>query len=243
MKQVNNVVIFHIGRCGSSILSSMLNQNPMIQSEGEIFHRYMKDTVLKPDIYSILNDILKNNKNKIKIFEIKFLKSQQLSLFNIALKDIIKIFIDFGFTRFIILQRANYLNRMISHCIAQETNAYYLRSFNTPVKHPIVLNIDEIKIGLQSNTLIEWFKIFDESYHELNELLIEHPKIELNYELDIEHSPIHGYKKVCDFLDISDSPVNIPFKKMNPFPINEILLNYEEIYTLISKTQYRWMLE
>lgn len=243
--ELGNVVMFHIGRCGSTVLCDLLNQNQSIQCEGEIFHKFMKQELegrICLNIKELLKEVEGRKVKPIQLIEIKFLESQHLSLFNIKIKEMINILIGYGYNRFIILERKNYLKRMISHCIAQETNTYYLSREFSPTLKQLNLNKDKIKLGIENHSLFYWFHIFEESYAELRYELSRYKNIEIIYEVDIENDPYLGYLKICDFLKVIPEHAILKYTKQNPFSFSETLINYNEIKSLFSNTKYEWMM-
>ena len=63
------------------------------------------------------------------------------------------------------------------------------------------------------------------------------------YEDDILNAgPIVAYEKVCSFLWLSPSKVQVKIGRTNPFPLEEIIENYEDIVKTLSTTKYSWML-
>ncbi len=243
-KYNSGVVMMHIGRCGSTVLSRMLDQNPAIKFEGEIFLKIFESC--NPDIPtldSFIDNVKQKNPNSlIQLVNIKFLKNQHPSIYNLSIEDMINVFKRKGFDRFIILERKNYLRRMISHCVAQQTNVFFIDNNNNPTLNRINLNINEIKVGNKIYSLLEWFKIFEDGYSDLKRILKNDNYKYLAYEDDIESDPYYAYNQICDYLNISHHKVTCPFNKTNSFPLKDILINYEEVYSLISQTKYKWML-
>jgi hypothetical protein len=242
--KVTNAVMFHIGRCGSTVLSNMLNQNPAVQCEGEIFNPLMANFENKfiPNINDIIIDVKNRKDLPIQLFEIKFLEAQHLSLFNINLKEMLDILLSHGFNHFIILERKNYLKRMISHCVAQETKIYHIEKNSSAKLHQIYLNSQAIKVGTRIQSLLEWFEIFEQSYSELRFLTKNFPTLNLFYEEDVEKDVQKGYLKICSFFEIAPVNVQCPFIKTNPFSLSETLMNYHEIQELMNENNLQGML-
>lgn len=240
----NGIVIFHIGRCGSTILSKLLEQNSNIQCESEIFNPYMEHRskcLTVPSLDQIINQIKSQRYKPLQVIEIKFLEEQHLSIFNISLPEMIFSLKEYGYDRFIILERKNYLRRMISHCVAQETKTYHLNINHRSIIHKIKLDVDAIKVGVKTYPLIKWFEIFSSNYYNIKKLL-KNDVLYLCYEDDIENDAFVGYRKTCQFLGIKAEDVEITLTKTNPFETEKILINYKVIQNVLLKTKYKWML-
>lgn len=119
---MHGVVIWHIGRCGSTVLGTMLDQHPSIQWENEIFNpllRAKREGRAVPAIDTALAEVAGRRTRPIQIAEVKFLADQHLSVFGCSLEEMIEVFLSRGYSRFVILNRVNYLSRMVSHGFAR----------------------------------------------------------------------------------------------------------------------------
>ena len=240
-----NVVVWHIGRCGSTVLSSMLNQHPDLQSLKEFMNPLMRAKLLGeeiPDLSTTFKGLENHDSSKIQIAELKFLKAQHLSVYNLSLIDLINKFIDVGYDRFVILERKNYLKRMISHCVGQHTQLYHLKKNETPKLQKINMNVESIKVGKDTHSLIDWLNIIKHDYNILRELLVNTDYMELKYEEDFLTDVIKAYKKVCLFLNVDSYEVDVPFARTNPFSISEMLINIKDVENTLKDTEFSWML-
>lgn len=241
-----NVVIWHIGRCGSTVLSSVLNQHPNINCLGEVFNPLMDTNELGkdvPDFDSFFSNLINHEPSKIRILEVKFLESQHLSVYNMTLPNLINKFKEIGYDRFIILERTNYLKRMVSHCVGQETKIYHLKKDETPKLHRINMDVESIKVGVATNPFIEWLRIFKNEYIQLRSYMVAANFIELQFEEDIQVDVKKAYDKVCAFLNIESSIINIPYTRTNPFHVKDMLININEVESVLSNTEFLWMLK
>lgn len=48
---------------------------------------------------------------------------------------------------------------------------------------------------------------------------------------------------MCRFLGIAPAPVGVRYARTNPFPLRELLLNYEDVASSLRPTEHAWMLE
>ena len=66
--------------------------------------------------------------------------------------------------------------------------------------------------------------------------------LQLTYEEHISIDPTVGYRAVCDFLGLQAPPVVMRLRKTNPFPLQDIVQNWDEVVDALSGTEYAWML-
>lgn len=243
---MGDLVIWHIGRCGSTVLGSTLNQHPAVQWENEIFRPYLVEKRAGKSIPTMDEVIaaVKSRKTKaVQAVEVKFLECQHPGIFGATLQETVAVFLAQGFDRFIVLHRTNYLRRMVSHCVAQETEQYFVQNPKDSRLHAITMNVNAIRIGVETRSLLEWFEMFADGYRRLEDLLKGHSYCLVTYEGDIQKDPGIGYAKVCGFLRLEPVPVDVLFTRTNPFRLREILRNYEEVAALLATTPYGWMVE
>jgi hypothetical protein len=152
------------------------------------------------------------------------------------------MFLERGFDRFVVLKRRNHLRRMVSHCVAEVTQQYHVEKGSVADLQPIVLDPGSIRVGEKRQSLLAWFREFDDAYARLGSLLARHPHCEVVYEEDLESDPRIGFRKVCAFLGIEPGQVEVLFSRTNPFSLAEILVNYDAIRELIERAGYASML-
>ena len=125
MIKSNKFCVWHIGRCGSTVLSSMLNQHPQINSVGEILERYsnsFKNLKYKPGSWTIGQLLVKYmmlcNRDNFFGFEIKV-----WHLFNlgISVKQTMEFMNQTNVHKHILLTRENYLRILVSSYVAKQS--------------------------------------------------------------------------------------------------------------------------
>ncbi len=247
-----NIVMFHVGRCGSSVLGDLLDQHPQIYWDGEIYERLIqsKEASIGKTLFSkhgiaenpirYLARRMKRAGKKAYGFEVKFF---HLKYFNISMADYIGELKKNGYNHFIILERKNYLKTITSAIIAHETGKYHKGKTNKAEISRVKLDVENIKIDRGSRPLIEYLQDYRRSFEELRSLLGHSNVIELTYENDIYDDPQIGYRRVCDSLAIgSFKKTVLRFGKTNPFKLEELIVNYDEVETCLIDTEFEWML-
>ena len=66
--------------------------------------------------------------------------------------------------------------------------------------------------------------------------------LELDFETHILPDPASAYRAVCNYVEVEPTPVRIRHQRVNPFPLAELVSNYQEIESLLRGTDFEWML-
>lgn len=232
------IAMFHTGRCGSSVLANMLNAHSKIFWANEIFEKFMRVKKEQDGEAFVTNVIHQSCQSKISTFygfETKYLPQQHLrhKVINMDLETYLKLLREIGFSKFIILQRKNYLKRAISAEVGKHKKRYHSKQ---DVRRPE-------KIYLDPEPILALFRCIDENFSHLKMLLEPSDHLLLYYEDHILQNPRIAYTKTCEFLNIDDESPKIELRRTNPFKYEDIVVNFEEIKTLLKDTKYNWMLD
>lgn len=242
------VVMFHVGRCGSTALGNMINQNSDILWRGEIYHtRWESDGFA----YRTDRDWKIWTENEIQLagsrvfgFEFKVVKHQHLKIVNMNICEYIQMLENIGVKKFIILERKNYLRRMISQYVGSKTKLRHLRANQNANLKQIELPVKNINFGDGPNmSLFEALSLIDFTYRSLETQLISKDFMKISYEDDmISGSMYQLVSKLCDFLEIENIDASLENSRTNPFPIKDILINFKAVQDHLSGTKYEWMI-
>ena len=254
-----SVAMFHIGRSGSTVLGDMLNQNPKVFWDGEIYHPYVdwggekalatgKSTKIDP--VQLLRERMVNSGKRFYGFETKF---YHLDRTNIQLSDYINGLESLEIRHFIILKRENYLRKIISSSVAfnkRQSNLrdekglfYHCLSEKKPELHKIELNTERVDIDGDIKSLLEHLHKYHDNFLHLEAELADKQVLKLSYEDDIARDPLMAYRLVCEFLNVAEHPVDVRFRKTNPFKLSEIVENYSSLKSTLKNTRFEWMTE
>ena len=253
-KAINNlfyrkeqIATFHTGRCGSTVLAYMLNDHSKIYWDSEPFEPYMKhpqNTYKKEFVENVLDLSRHREVSKIYGFETKYLPHQHLShkCINMDIEDYILFLREINFSKFIVIQRKNYLRRVISAEVGRQTNRWHSqKDVTSPVK--VTININYFVEGVYQGPILELFRIRDENFNRLKKLLSHDDALFLTYENDILDNPKVAYRKICDFIGVSDETPKIKLRRTNPFNYENLITNYAEVRAALIDTKYSWMLD
>ena len=246
----DGVVMYHIGRSGSTVIGDLMNQHPDIRWEGEIVLAESWKSALPtfpdpkqpgPNLLPFLDRLRRDErKHEWLGFEIKFF---HLDEFGIPLEKFIQGGADAGYGRAIVLERTNYLRKIVSSLRAHQTKVWHQPSSAKPVKQPVRIECQSLVVDHQTGTLEGTLERFRDQFADLRRRLEGAPHLWLTYEDDIENGPEIAYQKICDFLDVRKYKASVRFGRTSPFPLSELIDNFSEVQAAIGGTEFAWMLE
>lgn len=243
------VVMFHIGRSGSTVLTNLLEQQSNFFWDGEIYETYFwnypylsvpKD--LQLPTYKFIKPRLGRAGNGYYGFEVKFF---HLRLVNETLAEFMDALEMLGFKDFIVLKRENLLRKIVSSLIAHQLtdNSGYHQSVNTKATlKQIEIDVNNVPIDRESKPLLSFLEDYDACFSDLNQILLKKRTLHLTYEADIASDPRIGYERICNFLNIPAQSVKVQLGKTNPFPLHDIIVNFSEVEQTLQNTRFEWML-
>jgi lipopolysaccharide transport system ATP-binding protein len=243
------VAMFHIGRSGSTVLTNLLNQHPGIFWDAEIYERHFQDLekqgqVVKPgelvvDPIKLLRQRINQSDQELYGFETKF---YHLRLTDIKLSDFVAQLQGLGFNQFIILERKNYLRKIVSSLIAKQKSRYHQPAGQEAVLTQIRLEVAQVQIDRDSRPLMAYLNDFQERFRRLDKLLTGANVLRLTYEDDILADPLVGCRRLYDFLGLEHYEPTIEHGRTNPFKLDEIIINFNEVEWALRGTPFEWML-
>ena len=74
----------------------------------------------------------------------------------------------------------------------------------------------------------------------------EQPFLEVYYEDLAGQEGEHQLARIFRFLGVAPhslAGINVPHQRQNPFPISELVTNFDELATALEGTEYEWMLD
>lgn len=231
-----NVAMFHIGRCGSTVVGTLLNQHPKIRWAGELFanlkRKYGGDSWVWENPMRMIR--LRTNLHMCKVFGFE-IKSKHFGDVKMDIEKTIKYLKKLGYKKYIILKRENYLKREVSKITGAKMEKW---NFETSIEPP------KVKIPLtkkDGKEIVEHFKEIDEFYKRLEKKLENEITMELKYERDIKKDPKIAFKKLIEYNDLEEVRTKVRTKKINKKPIEERIENFREVKSALDKTEYEWM--
>lgn len=243
--------MFHIGRCGSTVVAKMLEQHRNIHWANELYEPIFKKwNLLNPDFtqpgvmpmppIEYLKKSIKNSKSIIYGFEIK---PYHLRLVGMPLDNYLQEIERINFHHFILLDRKNKLRKIISSIKAKQSGVYHLNTGSNPKLEKIHIPVQSIQIDHESKPLIKFINDYINDVELIENVLKNKIYLKLTYENDIENDPLVAYSKICNFIGVERISPKIPLSKTTPFPIRDLVENYDELSNYLSNSPYEWMLE
>ena len=148
-----------------------------------------------------------------------------------------------GFSHYILLDRRNRLRKIVSSVIAHNNRMRYHVSSETRTKlKQVFIDINNVSIDFDSKPLLSFLSDYDSQVSSITDMLKEKNFLSLTYEDDIQDDPKVGYRQICDFIGLTPKDVKIELSRTNPFPVREMIENFEEVESLLKGTEYEWML-
>lgn len=246
-------IMFHVGRCGSTVLGDLMHQHPQVYWDGEILpflflNRSTNETSFKNLDDGLWKKHLMNRKylapGRSFGIEIKFFHCDWLGITIPELLDELK---EFDKLNIIVLERKNLLRSVVSHQLAQQEGIWHHHK-NSIVKHvskKVNIHPAELFQDHEMTTLVGTLTTWYKDYNDVkNYLEFEGKKyLSLTYEDDIENNPLIAYGRVIRFLGLKNHMPKINFKKSDRKELIEIVDNYTELEKELVGTPFKWMLE
>jgi len=247
-KRIGNIAMFHSARCGSTVLGHLLEQHPAITWASELFNdiprRHARLMHRRDRVEMILKHSMYFKGSEYYGFETKFLPEQHLrdEIIGMSLEDYIPLLKQMGFSYFIVLERKNYLRRLLSATVARQTDQWHKASRSNHA-NAVTLDLEAVEVGNRKRSLLEHFQSMDENYERLRSLLRSDPVLSLVYEDDILEDPGVAYGKVCRFLGVEELKPEVKLRRTNPFPIQDMVQNWDDLKACLRGTRFEWMLD
>lgn len=244
-----SIAMLHTGRVGSTVVAKMLERHPALLWDGELLERYRKQKLSEQrivrDPFAVLRWRMRNAGNRTYGFETKVHRLQHLGpeVLRLDTAEYVERLRELGFSRFIVLRRKNYLRQAVSAAVGQADERRHISKEEKGKIVRIDFDVERTPLMKSALPLLQRFEEFDALYDTLDRLLGDDEVLRLTYEDDIEQNPKVAYEKICSFLGLPSAPAEIELRKTNPYPLSDILLNYEEVAALLRGTEYEWMLE
>lgn len=261
--------MIHEGRCGSTVLSTLINQHPSILHFNEIL---TKKSWISPDFVGSDWE-KKRDELSIKLCDLsEFVrilpdtnKARDKSTckhigFEIKLNQIQKNQLDCDLTslvrnleenipgiRFLFLTRRNILRRHVStlRCLFKEvSHAKDLAQVNYEkvVILPDTMRDWSYDFSNRHPSLVDLMEVSESRRNEVRAFAEARGDLYLEYE-DFERDPMLGAAKIFDFLGVPYLAAQSPLLKTGDLPLSELIENYEDVRDSLLGTRWESMLD
>lgn len=252
------VFMFHFGRSGSTVLTNCINQSPEIFWQGEIFSDniyispefensswfekqggaacFTLDEFIDYIKFCISESKYKEDGAKHYGCEIKSYHFE-FGRFQFSLVECLNKLREEFSAEFIFLERTNSLRRILSSLLGAQKNIWHLHEESvTPNKITIDVNdFHDADLNFRGHiaTVCDNSKKKNAEYR--NAILSMQGQY-IEYESDIDNSSLVGFYKLVEFIGVDSFQPIIKFKKTNPQPLSEIIINYEEVLPFLTSS-------
>jgi len=242
------VLMLHVGRCGSTVLANLLAQNPHVHWDGKLPRKAKQlygDRTRTLDYAQWIKSQFAISGNRYYGFEFKILADQYPTVFDTTTADFLNSCRQIGVTHYILLVRRNTLRHVVSHYASKSRGNWHAGTNETVQKKEFELDINAITTGsAPGRALPDYLEEVETAHAEIRRILADEAFLEIEYERDIDHRGAEAaYTDICDFLGIERGEVRIQNRKMNPFPLEDVLANYTDVQQALAQTKFAWMSE
>lgn len=240
-----NVVMFHGGRCGSSVLGLMLEETRRILWVGEVYDTPLARGALpvasdRTAPFDYLERQMVHAGSRYYGFEVKF---QHLRTLALPSGEYIERVERLGVDHFIVLRRRNTLRVLVSVIAAAQDGRYHQRSDAAPVLRRVTVGIEKRSPNGGTRSLVERLQEREDELAVLDRCLVGRNVLRLVYEEDVNVDPRLGYRRICSFLGIKARDVPVRLGRTNPFPLRDTIVNVDEVEEALRSSPFEWMLD
>lgn len=239
------VCMLHLGRSGSTVLGDLLDQNPYVGWDGEIYEPGRQLWRAGLDPVGLMQTRAAATRSGFYGFELKPFHAR---LVGRSIDELVPALAAAGVTHWLVLKRRNYLRKLASTAMARVTKQWHRRGTQappTPANMAVRVRIDPQAhfIDAETRPIREFFEGYDRFFAEVDDLLASRDVLRLSYEGDLQHEPAAGYRKVCRFLDVAPMPVTVRYAPTTPFALAEVIENLADVQESLHGTSWAWMAE
>lgn len=228
------VCTWHAGRCGSTVLGDLLNQDTRILWRGEVLERYSM-SVEREEVDASLSRVRRLIRNaerqgrrRVLGLEMKYWHLPRLGIDT----EWMVRYLDRRGYRHVILERQNLLRVYVSSMAMQRAGPAHLR---------VGKKQKPVMIGIDPDTAVERMRWFAGFYSDLKQLLPE--ALLLTYREDLLPDPRIGYQRVVAWLGMESESVEVRYQRTNPGSLEDKVLNWDEVAARLRDTEFAWMLD
>jgi len=240
------VALFHTGRCGSTVLTGLLEQHRSIYWDGETYGRVIEEIKRQGKQRSeVAFDPLEYVRNRLSRSGAHWfgmdLKFSHVTEFGLSVPTYVEGLEQMGFRRIVSLRRENYLRQVISAINGGRRGSFHYRSSaDVPALPPLTIDPTDQWVDLHGGSLLDHFQRWDAHYRTLGDTVAD-DLLSLTYEQHIQDDPRVGADMVVDFLGLPRTTASPSLQRSNPEPLRELLANLDEVREYLAGTPYAWM--
>lgn len=243
-----SVVMLHQHRCGSTVLGGMLKKHAKVSWCNEVVTfdmlRYERAHETTDgwtcDPRKIIKRSRRRNPRGWYGCEITTRNAAKLGM---SLESTVRLLRDMGFTKFIVLERHNHLRRYLSARSTMARGRLHLNKGESAERTKVTLDPDCTGMSRDREPLLDRLRLDCGEIEQLLSLTEPLDSLHLVYEDDVLADPSVGYARICRFLRVEPAATEPGTVRTSPFPVADMLENYEQVAALLAGTEFEWMLD
>lgn len=236
-----NLAVIHRERCGSTVLGSLLDQNPNIFWDGEALERQVNPSrwlrrqqgAKGEPGFKDLKSLMRFARNRTYGFSLKGLHGYQTT------ERMVEELRRAGFDCFVILERRNVLRWLVSAEVGTRDKVWHI----DPAKQRVLRTLAIPLYYSDGESLRQRLEALEQWYAQLRTCLEGSNVLNLAYEDHILSTPVNAYSQVCNFIGVEVTSAIIAHGVVNPFPLRKMILNFDEVKAHLSGSRFEWMLD
>lgn len=105
--------------------------------------------------------------------------------------------------------------------------------------------VERVWVHVDPKAAIESIRAAKRRYEHFELLFQNHQRLPITYESIIEGQFLQAEtgRRICDFLDVAQHPMQSRLMKLNPESLREMVTNYDELADAVARTEFADMLE
>lgn len=213
--QQRRLLIFGLGRTGSTVLEDLLQSTGYFKAHGELFN---PSEPLQNDPVQYFIEKANQCGDKHFISHVKLYEMESVDQSGMSKRDFLEALLGHGW-QIIYLTRTNKLKHNLSSYRAHETSIFHTEK----VLPPVAMTIDCFKFKHGVKHLISWG-------NEERELLNGLPYLEIEYERHLENGLSHqsAVKTILDYVGLPHRIAQTKHKKVLRGDLKSLISNYDE---------------
>jgi hypothetical protein len=167
--------------------------------------------------------------------------THNLNRLRLDCEEVIETLRGLGVSRFIVQERRNHLRRYISSRVAAASKNW---QNDKRKQRPTRIYLDPNDAGMddESGPLLERLRRDTAHLQEMHRVTQPYKRLHIVYEDHVEQDPRVAYTMICEHLGLQPRQVNPSLIRGNPFPVKDMLENYDEVAEALRHTAFEWML-
>jgi hypothetical protein len=246
-KRPGVVAMLHVGRCGSTVLANLLAQHPQIYWDGKLHRKAFMlygECIREFDTAAWTRRQFSISGGRYYGFEFKILEDQYPAFLGTTTSHFLNDCQQIGVTHYILLVRRNTLRHVVSHYASRNRGSWHASTPGSVERRDFNLDLSDITTGsAPGRPLLTYLQEVDDAHEAVRAALRTQNLMEIEYETDInDRGAQYAYEKTCAFLNVKPVDAEVNNVKVNPFPLSEVLRNYDEVAQTLQGTKFAWML-